>query len=89
MLNLLGSCVQMTTPSPLKRGGRKYEAYLRAPAVIPLRRYGTVDAYRLGGQHLGRIAAFPEPDDAFAGDFGIQESGQVTVQIIDQDNLLP
>jgi hypothetical protein len=52
---------------------------------VPLKRYGTRDAYRLGGDHIGRLSVFPEPQDAFANDFGIQESGKVTVRIVDPD----
>jgi hypothetical protein len=85
VLAIVGFALQMTVPSPLTKR-REYEAYLRAPGGgITLRRYGTRDAYRLGGDHVGRMSVFPEPADAFAGDFGIQESGQVTVQLVDPD----
>lgn len=85
MLQLVGSALQMSAPSPLTRR-REYYVFLRAPGGgVPLRRYGTVDAYRQGGDHLGRIAVIPEPQDSFTNDFGIQEVGAVTVQIADPD----
>lgn len=84
MIALLGSALQMTVPSPLTRR-REYEAYMRAPAIAPLPRLGTLNAWRYGSQYFGRIRDFPEPQDAFAGDSGIQESGQVTVAITNPD----
>lgn len=82
----IGFGLQMSVPSPLTRR-RDYEVFLRGPATAPLGgRFGTVDAYRNGEQFLGRLAVFPEPQDAFATDFGVQESGEVTVQIANPED---
>lgn len=85
MLFLVGAALQMTVPSPLTKR-REYEVYIRAPGGgVAIKRYGTIAAYRQGGDHLGRMSVFPEPQDSFVNDFGIQEGGTVTVQIVDPD----
>lgn len=82
MLALLGALQNMSAPAPLV-ARRDYEAYLRGPALAVTHRFGTVDAYRMGGNHIAGIAEFPAPQDAHSGDFGIAESGRVAVKIAD------
>lgn len=84
MFALLGSVLNMSTPSPLTRT-RRYEAFIRAPAAAPTTLYGSVAAYRYGLQHIAGLAEFPEPSDSQVGEFGIVESGETVLEIAAQD----
>ncbi len=70
-------------PTPTDR--RDYEVFLRGPVGLNTFAYGTVDAYRAGVQHQGRLAFFPEPADDGLDDFGILLSGGFIVEIVDEE----
>lgn len=85
MIGLIGSALSITVPSPLTKR-REYEAFLRGPALAVTDRFGSVDRYRMGGQYLQALALLPAPQDAFRGEFGIQEEGQVIVELAAPEN---
>jgi hypothetical protein len=80
MLALLGSALQITAPSPLTVE-REYEAYIRGPVGAVTDYFGTVDKYRMGQQFVKAIAGIPEPQDSFPSEFGIVQSGSVSVTL--------
>lgn len=64
---------------------RDYEAFLRGPVNTNTFAYGTVDAFRAGVQHHGRMTVFPEPSDGGDDDeFGIVAAGGFNVEIADE-----
>ncbi len=69
--------------TPTEHAKREYEVFLRGPADVNTFAFGTVDAYRSSVQHLGLLSIIPEPVDNPLNDFGIQEGGGFTVEIVD------
>lgn len=70
--------------SPTDHTRREYLAFLRGPVGSTTFAFGSADEYRGGVQHLGQIASLPEPNESYAGDFGIQELGEFEVEIADE-----
>lgn len=70
--------------TPTEHAWREYLAFLRAPVPSAMFRFGTVDEYRGGLQHIGQIATIPAPDDSALNDFGMLQSGGFTVEIADE-----
>jgi hypothetical protein len=69
---------------PTEHQSRAYHAFLRGPVGLNTFAFGTVDAYRGGVQHQALIAEFPDPEDNPLNDFGIQQGGGFTVEIVDE-----
>jgi hypothetical protein len=71
--------------TPTEHAKREYAVYLRGPVPSNAFAFSLVDAYRAGVQHLGRLAAIPEPADSMESDFGILVGGGFTVEIADEE----
>lgn len=75
-----GLALNLTTPSPLTRR-RELVALLRGPMPTPTQYLATQDFRRLDNWHVPMLAKLPEPSDAQKNDFGMQESGQFSVDV--------
>lgn len=85
VIHLLGSPIQMSSPSPLTRA-RAYEVYVHGPVGAITDRFGSRSSYRYGAQYLAAIVEFPSPSDAFKADAGFMESGSTTLKLSAPEN---
>lgn len=83
-----GTLTDYITPTPVQHSWREYEQYLRGPMSGVVYRFGSVKAYRGGNWHTQNIAAFSEPQDNSANDFGIQEGGGFTVDLVTSSDVV-
>lgn len=83
MLPVTGATLDLTTPSPIRRGRRRVSAFLRGPISGEAVRLGTKPSLRDGVWPFFGITQLPEPtDSANSGDFGIRESGGFSVNTL-------
>lgn len=80
-----GTLSDYIPPIPIEHAWREYEQYLRGPTSGILYYLGTVEALRAGQWHAKNISAFSEPSDSFGDDFGIQQGGGFTVELVSTD----
>lgn len=70
--------------TPVESQGRDYEVFLRGPVPNMQFCFGSLDEYRGGLWHKGRLVEFPAPTDNEVNDFGIQTGGGFDVVILDE-----
>lgn len=77
-----GTLSDYIVPAPIAHTKRDYEQFLRGPMSGVLYRFGTIEDYRGGAWHTANISAFTEPQENALSEFGIQQGGTFTVDLV-------
>lgn len=83
MFTSTGLALNRTQPSPLTLR-REIVALLRGPAALPTMYLATNTFLRLGAWYSDNLSSLPQVTDAQANDFGTQQSGTFSVDVVRQ-----